>query len=374
VRRSEGNILYTVTLAAWLQGQPPEHWQVEALPEGLDNFLTQMWTRMWATEGDDRAEIETGLSLVMAAREALSRSRLMELAGWTQTEKAERFLRVARPFLLEEPRSRAWRPYHLSFRTFVVSQLARQVMRGAHRRLAEHLGAWPVKDPGDDFAKVYAARHAVDHWLEAGEPRAAATLCQDLSYLEALCQESGVKALQERLEEVARRVEQDEAERLRELARATQAESHWLAWQPEGLSRLVYNRLLSRGWTPAQFSEGLRFARGLLPSLRLRHPVQLGAGEDGSGGHLAGGGLGGRGGRGQRRGGAAGAREPDLRSLLHDQAAGAGDGARAVHLHRHRAAARRRAHPGAGSGRGAGGPLRVPAAGAGGPGYGHGAV
>jgi WD40 repeat protein/nucleoside phosphorylase len=288
VRRSEGNILYTVKLAEWLEGQPPEHRRAEVLPRGLDEFLTMQWTRMWTVEGEERAEIETGLSLLMAAREALPRSRLMELAGWAQAEKAERFLRIARPFLLEEPGSRAWRPFHLSFRTFVVNQLSRQVMRAAHRRLAEHLGRWPAQEPGDDFGRVYAARHAVEHWLEAGAPPEALTLCQDLSYLEALCQESGVRAVEDRLEEVARRVEPSEAGSLRELGGALQAESHWLAWEPEALSRLVYNRLLSRGWTRARLGEGFRFAGGLLPALRLRHPVQLEPGGEELGGHLGG--------------------------------------------------------------------------------------
>ncbi|REG28946.1 WD40 repeat protein [Archangium gephyra] len=290
-RRAGGNILYTVKLAEWLAEQPRDHWRVEWLPENLEAFLTQSWERLQELEEEAQRDVRTGLGLVAAAREALPRSRLEELAGWTQPQNFEHFLRNARPFLLEEPATwqgeKSWRPFHESFRAFVADRVGRNGMREAHRRLAEHLGRWPPKAHGDGFLKQYAARHGVAHRLEAGEPREAASLCRDIRYLEAMCRESGPSAVEESLGWTAEALGDDESEVLHALERAVQAESHWLAWEPGALARLMYNRLLSSGWTPARLQDALLFPDGL-PALRLRHPVRMGGENDTLAGHQGG--------------------------------------------------------------------------------------
>ncbi|MFL5352994.1 AAA family ATPase [Archangium sp.] len=290
-RRAQGNILYTVKLAEWLEEQPPERRRVELLPRSLEAFLTQSWERLAMVEGEAQEDMLEGLGLMTAAREALPHSRLAELAGWTAAGRLDRFLRRARPFLLEEPESwwgeKAWRPFHESFRAFMANRLGKDGMRQAHRRLSERLGSWPVKAPGDGFVKRYAVRHGVAHRLEAGEAQEAVALCRDLGYLEALCRESGPSAVEESLARTAEPADGGSAAVLRALQRAVQAESHWLAKEPEALVRLVYNRLLSSGWSQVRFEEALRLPEGL-PALRLRHPVRMGSEESTAAGHEGG--------------------------------------------------------------------------------------
>jgi WD40 repeat protein len=282
VRRAGGNVLYAVKLAEWLREQPVERRRAEQLPRGLKAFLEELWQGVQSQPRELRTVVLDGLGLVAAARESLPLSVLASVAGWEEGVE-ERFLRVARQLLLEDPAhwlgERAWRPFHESFRAFILLQLGEERVRREHRRLVEWLGGWPVERGANDFRRRYALRHSVTHRLDAGALEEACSLCTDLGYLEAKCQEAGVTAVEEDLLRTAKATSgSEQTSSLWELHRAIQTESHWLRTEPAAGARIIYNRLLCMGWTSARMEEELRFSGGL-PSLRLRHPVRMGAGE-----------------------------------------------------------------------------------------------
>jgi WD40 repeat protein/nucleoside phosphorylase len=279
MRRADGNVLYSVKLSQWLREQPPVRRRAELLPRGLEAFLADLWYRLPKEAQEIAFE---GLGLLAAAREALPSSILSEVAGWKEGKIQDQFLRVTRPFLREDLEhwtgERAWSLFHESFRTFIAARLGREMLRRAHRKLAELLCKWPVDGAGDAFRSRYAVQHGVTHWLEADDWERAESLCRDVGHLEAKCRRAGVSALEEELLRVTRQAPENGQALTRALHRAVQDESHWLERAPEALASLLYNRLRSSGWTAPQITQLLRFPRGL-PPLRLRHPVRMSRGE-----------------------------------------------------------------------------------------------
>ncbi|MFE8603751.1 AAA family ATPase [Archangium violaceum] len=202
VQRAEGNVLYAVKLEEWLRGQPEEKRRVELLPRGLEALLEENWARIQALPDELGGLVREGLGLVAVAREALPLPVLAAVAHWKDSD-GERFLRVARSFLLEEPahegREKAWRPFHESFRGFILSKLGSEREREKHQRLAEQLCRWPVETPGRGFRWSYALRHGVTHWLKAGRWEQARGLYTNLGYLEEKCRVAGVLSLEDAL-------------------------------------------------------------------------------------------------------------------------------------------------------------------------------
>jgi WD40 repeat protein/nucleoside phosphorylase len=278
VRSARGNLLHAQMLSRWLEDLPEAQRRVELLPQGLDGVLTGLWERIQELPGEDRAVAFEGLSLLTVAREALSLPTLAAVAGWPSQEKGERFLRATRPFLLKVPvdgvDKTGWRPFHESFSAFIKEKLGEDGLLREHHRLAQSLCPWPVEESGGKFRRRYALRHAVTHWLEAGEGSRARSLCEDMGYLEAKCREVGVIAVEADLGAVSEKDTGPGRELLRDLHRAVRAESHWLNRHQEALALLVYNRLLCSGRTREGIEKALRFPLGA-PGLRLRHPVKI---------------------------------------------------------------------------------------------------
>ncbi len=285
VQRSEGNMLYTVRMADRLRTQPAQSRRAELLPRGLKAFLEEMWREVQARSGEHWTVVRQGLGLVAAAYEALPLSELKSLARWKAPRLEEQFLRVARSFLseerTEEVHEQAWRPFHESFRSFILSKLGEKDVRAIRHRLAKRFGAWPVKGKANDFRRRYALRHAVAHQVLVRDWEWVHALCTNLDYLEEKCQErAGVAALEQDLLRAAEAAgaKDHQTSSLRDLHRAVQAESHWLRKEPAALERLLYNRLLCMGWSRERLEKELHFSEGL-PAFRLRHPVRMGAGE-----------------------------------------------------------------------------------------------
>ena len=281
VEAAAGNVLYAVKLAEWLQELPLEKRRVELLPRGLEALLEVSWDPFQRLPADLRAVALAGLGLVAVAREALPLSVLAAVANWKTSEEWE-FLRVASPFLLEEPghnrSEKAWRPFHECFRSFIVSKLGHERERECHQRLAEHLCQWPPETADQGFRRSYALRHGVTHWLKAGQWTQARKLYSNMGYLDEKCRVAGVLSVEDALKSAAVEGPETERELPRDLHRAVLAESHHMRMTPESLPLFIYNRLRSSGWTKAQIEHTLRFPAGL-PAFRLRHPVKAGRNE-----------------------------------------------------------------------------------------------
>jgi hypothetical protein len=143
-----------------------------------------------------------------------------------------RFLTVVRSFLLEEvglgSRQKAWRPFHESFRRFILDKLGVDRERALHSRLAEQLCQWPVAEAEGRFRWSYVLRHGVTHWLETEQWEQARKLYTDMGYLEKRCQEAGVLSVEEALKSVVQKAPERERGTARALLRAIQAGSHVL--------------------------------------------------------------------------------------------------------------------------------------------------
>ncbi|QRN92995.1 SIR2 family protein [Archangium violaceum] len=282
VQRAEGNILYSVKLAEWLEAQPVEKRQAELLPRGLEALLDESWERIQKLSPDLRGLAEEGLGVMAVARDALPRSILSDVAGWRELGEPDRFLRVARSFLLEEEapgrNEKAWRPFHESFRRFVLTKLGAERARVLHSRMAGKLCQWPLGRGERGFRRSYALRHGVTHLLKAEQWEQARKLYTDMGYLEKRCQEAGVLSLEEALKSAVVEVPEPEQELARALLRAIQAGSHVLKRDAKALPLHVYNWLRCGGWERERIEKELGFPEGM-PELRLRHPVRAGAHE-----------------------------------------------------------------------------------------------
>ncbi|MFH1740847.1 MAG: ATP-binding protein [bacterium] len=203
VECAEGNLLHAVKLREWLSDQPPEERRVELIPRGLAGFIEQIWQQLESLPSDVFKLVTEGLGLLCAAKEALPLSVLEGLLGWSDLQPGSRFLKAVRPFLLEHPKhwegQEAYRPYHESFREFVIGKLGPVRIRLHHKRLADSLAAWPCLDGSDTFRYGYALRHAVAHRLEARDWNGVRKLCTDLSYLQAKCRKLDVFSVEEDL-------------------------------------------------------------------------------------------------------------------------------------------------------------------------------
>jgi WD40 repeat protein len=291
VQRAQGNILYSVKLAEWLEDQPVEKRRAELLPRGLEALLDESWECIQGLPDGLRGMVEEGLGVLAVAREALSRSALSAVAEWREVGDPDRFLKVARAFLLEEPglsgSEKAWRPFHESFRSFILSKLGAERARMLHLRLARRLCQWPVAEAEEHFRTSYVLRHGVTHWLKAEQWEQARRLYTDLGYLERRCEVAGVLSVEEALKMAATEAPEEERRKARALYRAIQAGSHVLRADAKPLASYVYNWLRCSGWTAKQLQAELEFPDGL-PGLRLRHPVRAGGNERTLEGHSAG--------------------------------------------------------------------------------------
>ncbi|HLM75864.1 MAG TPA: ATP-binding protein, partial [Polyangiaceae bacterium] len=210
-RRAEGNLLYADRLVEWLRSQPVERRRVELLPRGIEAFLTQVWERLRALPKDEFEQGARGLGVLCAAREALPLSALGAAAGWplVDLDARERFLRATRTLLLKEEAppggdgEAAYRPYHESFRAFVVQRLGAEVMRAYHAKLLDTVAAWPARESAGAFERRYALRHALEHAVSARAWDKARALAMDVGFLEAACKETGTWALENALEGAA---------------------------------------------------------------------------------------------------------------------------------------------------------------------------
>ena len=279
VRRAEGNLLHAIRLRDWLEDQPAERRLAANIPQGLSGFLTQIWINLRELDGARLALVMKGLGFACAAREALPAYLFGELFGGSTTSEGEEFLRVTRPFLLEEPAQwhngkTAYRPFHEYFRASIVEQIGDREFRAYHRLVAEALASWPP-DARDPARRLYALRHAVAHQIEAGDLKRAKLLCADVGYLDAKCGELGVPAIERDIEAAIRALGGNASLDLAAVLAAMIAEASRLLGHPGSLPALLYNRLRCAGWSAARIERVLRFD-GDLPPLRLLHGVRLG--------------------------------------------------------------------------------------------------
>ena len=280
VKRSAGNPLYATRLRDWLIDQPLDRRVAVNIPRGLDGFLEQIWADLLALDELRRDVVIKGLGLACAAREALPASLVGTILGWTSKLDVQEFLRVARPFLLEQDapwhnHARAYRLYHESLREFIITNLSGKTMREHHAQLSKTLAAWPPDD-GSAPQRIYALRHAVTHRIDAGDIQGARLLCIDVAYLEMKCSELGVAAVERDLDAINHVLSGDEAFELSAVRAALSAEARNLREDPTSLPLRLYNRLRCAGWPSTRIESVLRLP-AKLPPLRLRHRVRMGA-------------------------------------------------------------------------------------------------
>jgi WD40 repeat protein len=280
IRRAQGNLLYTVRLAARLEDLPVEQRMSTNLPQGLRGFFELIWSDLQKLDDKRRELVIKGLGVASAAREPLPEHVFGEILGWPTTKDGETFFCEARPLLLAQRAEwhngvPAYRPFHESIRDFIIEKLGVPTVREHQRRISRTLAKWPP-DQRDAPQRAYALRHAVAHRIAAGDVAGAQRLCTDVDYLVTKCRELGVAAIEQDIDATMRAMDGGAALELRAILTTVSAEGHRLRENPACLPALLYNNLLSAGRPAAQISRLLRFNKGL-PAPRLLHPVRLGA-------------------------------------------------------------------------------------------------
>jgi WD40 repeat protein len=278
ISRSAGNFLYATRLYDWLLEQPVERRDAVNIPEGLNGFLALIWSDLLKLDERLREIVLGGLGVVCSAREALPAYLLTVALGWSSQTAFDEFLRVARPFLIEEGAgwhkgARAYRIYHECLREFIVDKLGAARMREHHEQIVKTLAAWPPPEVNAP-QRIYALRHAVEHRIAAGDVQAARSLCVNVAYLETKCTEINVTAAEMDLEATLRASTGEAVYDLSTLLAALSAEAREIFTDWSSLPVRLYNRLLSSGWTPEKIEQTLVFPAGP-PPLRLRHRVRM---------------------------------------------------------------------------------------------------
>lgn len=136
VERSEGNLLHAVKLHQ-LWSAPGAERSIDAIPQGLDGMLRELWERLGMLPKEKKKIARQGLSLLCAARQALPLGVVDELLSWDEGEARDELLPLVRELLHEEHwhEQPAYRPFHEGFRELVERELP-ETVREHHRRLA----------------------------------------------------------------------------------------------------------------------------------------------------------------------------------------------------------------------------------------------
>lgn len=265
VNYGKGNLLYAVKLCEWLHDQPPNSRQPDLLPKGMSNVITQMWERLRTSDGHIPEKIVEGLGILVATRESISLSHLGSVLGWNGFQWRDDFLKYARPFLLEEPScltehstEPVYRPYHDTLRAFIIQQIGDNGLKACHEKIVNTLARWPVPAEADKFQHHYAAQHAMWHRANAADHVGLHTICHDLTYLEALCQDSGPSAVEIMLRNAAQVLSSDPSSHdVRALEHAVRMDSHWLQKDASMIGPLLHNRLRSQGWSHKRIAQAI---------------------------------------------------------------------------------------------------------------------
>lgn len=270
IDRAEGNLLHAVQLRKrW--SEPGVEPSVDDVPQGFQGMLEELWRRTGTLPKSTKTLVRQGLSLICAARESLTLYAVEELLDWGEGEAEDEFLPHAREILLEErwhedPR---YRPFHEGFRE-LVERKARREMAKRREKLAEY-AVWPVE--ADDFRRMYALRHRVEHLVESGDADEAARTCLDVGYLTAKACVEGCVAVERDILRTTEVQPSGEARvRLTMLGQLLLRSSHWAVKVPKALPVLLHDR--ARTHAPELLGDLVGLAHLSSEHPVLRHALQ----------------------------------------------------------------------------------------------------
>lgn len=278
IQRSAGNLLYAACLYEWLLDQPVERRDIKNIPPGLGGFVELLWAHLRTLDEERRQLVLSGLGVACSTREALPAYVFESVLGWRRHLDVDVFLRVTRPFLIEETASwhkgdKAYRLYHEWLRELLIVKLGAEKIREHHGQIADTLAKWPPPEENTP-QRIYALHHAVEHLIEAGRVDEAKSLCTNVAYLEKKCAETDVSAVERELEAIIRATTGEDTYDLSAILAALSAEGREILVDRSSLPVRLYNRLLCTGWTAEKIEKTLQFPAGL-PPLRLRHRVRM---------------------------------------------------------------------------------------------------
>jgi WD40 repeat protein len=272
IERSQGNLLHAVKLHQ-LWSQPGAQRSIEAIPQGFEGMLHELWERLGNLPEEQWAIARQGLSLLCAARQALPLGVIDELLEWGEGKARHKLLPLVREFLHEEhwQEQTAYRPFHEGIRELIARELP-ETLREHHLRLAG-FAAWP--STGSEFRRSYALRHRVVHQIAAGRFEEAEASCLDVDYLTEKACALGLLEVERDIQRAARAQRSMAREDLGTLALAIGLCSHWARQAPQALPALLHDRLLS--YAPELHRRLVWPARLHVSGPLLRHPLQSGS-------------------------------------------------------------------------------------------------
>lgn len=256
---TEGNFGIARVLQRWNQG--PWWMRNGNLPESYD--LQGLWQEALASLG---SLAEPWLGTLAAARGPLPSSvfhEVLGIEGFNQTRSS--------PF--ETFRETTGEPVHELaeevLRDFIASRLD---LAPHHRRIVEIVTAAFEEGHTSDEMFDYALRHAVGHWLAAGDPREAIRLALSAKFLTEKCRTLGLAALRRDLIDCLSLGREEERASIQDLLEVSREDADFLQREPEALVSFVYTRLLLF-WKPEDIRDLLQLEAGQ-PPLRPKPPVE----------------------------------------------------------------------------------------------------
>ncbi len=244
-----------------------------ALPRRFARWLALAWARIEALPTTSRVLVRDALGLLAIAREPLH-AELVDacLRSCSGPVRASELVLAHACELLASPATPTLALLHPAIGEWIRAEIddARNDLEQAlldALSLAERASG----SAAAELARAYLGRHRSHHMGQASLGPGGSPWAADVAMLQSIVRERGPLVLEQRLAGLGLDPLQGEFGRV--LVAVLQPWSHVLRVEPDALPGLLWNGLLSAGWTRADLQRRLLWPEQRLPPLRLRFPL-----------------------------------------------------------------------------------------------------
>jgi WD40 repeat protein len=216
-------------------------WPGDSLPAWRPLAFDAFWEEAQKRLGSQ--VLEPSLGILAAARQELSSTVLVRILG---EATYRRFLEF--PFLstLHLPRETFHSLGDGNLRDFIAERLP---LAFYHRQIAELVTEVLLSGEASELVREYSLRHAVSHWLAAGDRIEATRLVMNARYLTDKCREVGIAELRRDLIDCMAMGRQD-PRLLADVSEVLHGAAALTRSEPADLPSILYAHLLTKGRQP----------------------------------------------------------------------------------------------------------------------------